>query len=453
VNLHEQHNWIPAELIRKKRDGQVLDEGDIRSFVTGIRNGSVSSEQIAAFTMAIWFMGLNTEEQRNLTFAIRDSGTTLQWPDLPGPVVDKHSTGGVGDMVSFLAGPIVAACGAFVPMISGRGLGHTGGTLDKLESFPGIDVTPDIATFQQWVRERGLAIIGQTPELAPADRRMYAVRDATASVDSIPLIVSSILGKKLCEGLDALVLDIKVGSGAFMPELQRGQQLAREICSVTQSADVPCTAILTDMGQPMAWSAGNALEMREVIDYLSGNRRHPRLHKKVLHISAEMIRLAGLAESTEAALTMVESVLDSGHAAQELEALIAGQGGPHEPLESLAMQLPEADYVKPVFSPVSGFVTEVDVKALGLSVVSLGGGRRLATDHIDHSVGLAEVAEAGQSVGPDEPLAFVHAADESSWQQASEMVKAAYTVGSDKPSTPNPVILGKETVRGKQKNE
>ena len=444
MNAQNKNNVIPAELIRTKRDGLLLDEDQIRSFVSGVRDGSISSEQISAMTMAIWFRGLSTEEQRDLTFAIRDSGVSLEWTDLPGPVVDKHSTGGVGDMVSFMAGPIVAACGGYVPMISGRGLGHTGGTLDKLESFPGVMVSPDISTFQSWVRQRGLAIIGQTPELAPADRRMYAIRDATATVDSIPLIVSSILGKKLCEGLDALVLDVKVGSGAFMPELEKAQSLAREICTVSRSAGVPCSALMTDMDQPMAWSAGNALEMLEVIDYFSGERRHPRLHEKIEHISAEMLRLAGLADSTDSALGIVRTSLDSGTAAEAFENMIAGQGGPHESLRGLARHLPRASVVKPVFSPEQGYVLGVDVKRLGLTVVSLGGGRRQATDHIDHSVGLGEIAVKGQAVGPEEPLAIVHAADENSWQQAEAELLNAYEVGVEQPESNESAILGRD---------
>lgn len=440
-----QNSVIPAELIRAKRDGLVLNTGQIASFVTGIRDGSISSEQISAMTMAIWFRGLSTDEQRDLTFAIRDSGISLEWRDLSGPVVDKHSTGGVGDMVSFMAGPIVAACGGYVPMISGRGLGHTGGTLDKLESFPGIMVTPDIATFQNWVHQRGLAIIGQTPELAPADRRMYAIRDATATVDSIPLIVSSILGKKLCEGLEALVLDVKVGSGAFMPELEQAQTLATEICTVARAARIPCTALLTDMDQPMAWSAGNALEMREVIDYFLGERRHPRLHEKILQISAEMLRLAGLAPDTASALVRVQESLDQGAAAEVFENMIAGQGGPHDSLSDLARHLPMAGHVKPVYPDSTGYVTGVDVKALGLTVVSLGGGRRLATDHIDHSVGLADIAVVGQVVGPDQPLAIVHARDENAWQHARAMVIDAYRIGSDEPPAQESAILGRET--------
>ncbi len=447
VSQHQTAKLRPAELIRKKRDGHCLDANDIRSFVMGIRDGHVGDEQIAAFTMAVWFRGLNTSEQRDLTFAIRDSGITLEWADLQGPVVDKHSTGGVGDMVSFLAGPVVAACGAYVPMISGRGLGHTGGTLDKLESFDGINVTPDIATFRRWVKERKLAIIGQTSELAPADRRIYAVRDATATVDSVPLIVSSILGKKLCEGLDALVLDIKVGNGAFMPEMEKARQLAAEICAVTQSAGLPCSAILTDMNQPMAWTAGNALEMREVIDYLVGERRHPRLHQKVLNVSAEMLRLSGLAETKDEAVSKVQKSLDSGRAAEEFATLIAGQGGPRETIENLAAQLPRAHIARPVFPVRKGFVRRVDVRALGLSVVALGGGRTVASDGIDHSVGLAEVAEVGRVVGPDDPLAEIHAADEASWEETARMVVAAYTIGDEELTEPDPVILGRETVR------
>lgn len=444
VSTEKQKVMIPAELIRIKRDGLALNQEQVQSFIAGVRDGSISSEQISAMAMAIWFRGLSTAEQRDLTFAIRDSGISLKWDDLPGPVVDKHSTGGVGDMVSFMAGPIVAACGGYVPMISGRGLGHTGGTLDKLESFPGVMVSPDIATFQNWVRQRGVAIIGQTPELAPADRRMYAIRDATATVDSVPLIVSSILGKKLCEGLDALVLDVKVGSGAFMPNLEDAQTLAKEICSVSRSAQVPCTALLTDMDQPMAWSAGNALEMHEVIDYFSGERRHPRLHEKVTQISAEMLRLAGLADSTSSALANVQASLDSGSAAEVFENMIAGQGGPHESLLGLARHLPGAAIIKPVFPPAAGHVRSVDVKKLGLAVVSLGGGRRQATDHVDHSVGLGEIAVKGQPVGPEESLAMVHAADENAWLQAESMILDAYEVSDEQPQSQESAILGRD---------
>ncbi len=434
---------IPQEIICRKRDGEALNARDIRAFVNGIAAESVSDEQIAALTMAVWFRGLSVEEQGHLTLAIRDSGATLQWQDLSGPVVDKHSTGGVGDMVSFAAGPIVAACGGFVPMISGRGLGHTGGTLDKLESFPGINVTPDIPTLKQWVRQRGLAIVGQTAELAPADRRIYAIRDATATVDSRPLIVSSILGKKLCEGLDALVMDVKVGNGATLTQPDASFQLAEEICKVAESAGLTCSAILTDMNQPLSRSAGNALEIREILGYLSGDRREPRFHRVTVAISAEMLRLGGLARDTEEGTLMVERVLATGAPAEVFASMIAGQGGPRVPFEQLASQLPSASITRPVFAAESGTVTAIDTRSVGLAVVALGGGRRKAGEQIDHSVGLTEIAGIGEEVDSARPLAVVHAEDESAWQDASERICDAYMIGEGSPNDAGPVILGR----------
>lgn len=435
---------IPAELIRIKRDGKELAQEQIRFFVAGVRDGTISSEHIAAMTMAIWFRGLSTIEQRALTYAIRDSGVSLAWPDIPGPVLDKHSTGGVGDMTSFMIGPIVAACGGYVPMISGRGLGHTGGTLDKLESFAGINVSPEISVFQDWVRKTGLAIIGQTPELAPADSRIYAVRDATATVDSIPLIVSSILGKKLCEGLNALVVDVKVGNGAFMPEMEHSTELARQICAVARSADVACSALITDMDQPISFSAGNAVEIREIIDYFEGKRRHPRLHEKIVQISAEMLRLSGLAADTHSGLAMVEQSLDSGTAAEVFEKMIAEQGGPRDSLANLARHLPEANIVRPFFSETNGYVTSTDITQIGLSVVALGGGRKRASDPVDHSVGLTGLAGMGQEVGVNQPLAIIHARDEDSWEQAASMIADAYGIGEEKPPETGSAIRGSD---------
>lgn len=447
---------IPSEIIRRKRDGEVLDHEEIHAFVLGIASGAVSNEQIAALAMAIWFQGLNTDEQGHLTLAIRDSGTTLKWPDLPGPVLDKHSTGGVGDMVSFAVGPIVAACGGFVPMISGRSLGHTGGTLDKLESFPGINVMPDIDTFQRWVRDRGVAIVGQTEDLAPADRRIYAVRDATSTVASIPLIVASILGKKLCEGLDGLVMDVKVGSGAFMGELEAGRKLAAEICDVAGAAGLACTAVLTDMDQPLSRSAGNALEVREVIDYLAGKRRHPRFHEVACTVASEMLTLGRLADHADEALGIVRNALDSGTAAEKFEAMVAGQGGPRGPLEGLARSLPVAPVSRAVYPDARGFVNRVDKKVLGMTVVMLGGGRRQASDTVDSSVGLQDLAAVGEEVGPDQPLAVIHAASDSDWDSASAMVAAAYRIGDEPPDHHVPVILGRYTdlpETGKEKKD
>ena len=254
--------YLTQELIAKKRDGAALASEEIAALVQGVISETVSDAQIAAFAMAVWFNGMDLDEQRALTLAMRDSGEVLSWEKLGGPVLDKHSTGGVGDLVSLVLGPVVAACGGFVPMISGRGLGHTGGTLDKLESIPGFSTTIGIEQFQQLVQNHGIAIIGQSAKLAPADRRFYAVRDVTATVNSVPLIVSSILSKKLAEGLDALVMDIKLGSGAFMREVGEARKLAQEICRVAMDSGLPCNALITDMHAPLAWSAGYSLEIR-----------------------------------------------------------------------------------------------------------------------------------------------------------------------------------------------
>lgn len=432
---------IPEEIIRKKRDGLVLTEADIRAFVAGVADDSVDNEQIAALAMAIWFQGMNTAEQSALTLAIRDSGISLEWPDLDGPVVDKHSTGGVGDMVSFAVAPMVAACGGYVPMISGRSLGHTGGTLDKLESFPGINVMPELGRFQNWVRERGVAIIGQTAELAPADRRFYAVRGSTATVASRPLIVASILGKKLAEGLDGLVMDIKVGNGAFMRDPAKGVELATEISRVAASSGLRCTAVISDMNQPLAWTAGNAVEIREIIGYLGGKRRHPRLHEVVMRVAAEMLIIAGLAEHEQDAATKLNRALDSGAAAERFELLVAGQGGPAAPLERLARTLPEAAFVRPVQAPARGFVSAIDTRSLGLAVMVLGGGRQHTDDRIDPSVGLEQLPSVGDEVGPDRPLAVIHASGESAWEHARALVERAYSLAEARPER-TPAVLG-----------
>ena len=438
------------ELILKKRDGAALDRAEIAALVTGICDGTVSDAQLAAFAMATWFRGMEPAEQVALTLAMRDSGTVLQWPDIDGPVLDKHSTGGVGDMVSLLLAPIVAACGGFVPMISGRGLGHTGGTLDKLESIPGFQTAPDVDRLRQLVRQNGLAIVGQSDELVPADRRLYAVRDETGTVSSVPLIVSSILSKKLAEGLDALVMDIKSGSGAFVTEPTEARQLAREICRVAHGLGVPCNALITDMHQPLAWSAGNALEVREAIDFLRGDARHPRLQEVVLGLSAELLWLGGLVDDPEAGEAMAVEALNSGRAAERFAAMVRDQGGPANLLEDAAALLPSACVTAPVFPSGSGFVTRIDTRAIGLTVVHLGGGRLRSADRVDPAVGLSALSPVGQAVDPQSPLAIVHAADEAGWAKAAAAVQSAMSVGPERPVT-GPVVHGR--VRGDRLDE
>jgi thymidine phosphorylase len=427
--------YTPSELILKKRDGNALSPGEVEAFVAGICDGSVSDAQLAAFAMATWFRGMNAGEQRALTLAMRDSGTVLAWNDLDGPVLDKHSTGGVGDMVSLILAPIIAACGGFVPMISGRGLGHTGGTLDKLESIPGFATDPGINRLRLLLKQNGLAIVGQSSELVPADRRFYAVRDETATVASVPLIISSILSKKLAEGLDALVMDIKFGSGAFTPEPDQARLLASEICSVARSAGLPCNALVTDMDQPLAWSAGNALEVKEAVGFLRGDGCHPRLREVVLALSGELLSLGRLAKNPEAGQGMAADALASGRAADRFAAMVHGQGGPARLLEDPDGLLPSAPVVRPVFSTGSGFVSRIDTRAIGLAVVQLGGGRLRAGDRVDPAVGLSDLSPVGQVVDPQSPLAVVHAASEDAWEQAAAAVRSAMSVNAEEVST------------------
>ena len=436
--------YMPSEFILKKRDGHALSQGEIRTFVAGICDGTVSDAQLAAFAMATWFRGMDAEEQSALTLAMRDSGTVLEWEDLDGPVLDKHSTGGIGDMVSLILAPVIAACGGYVPMISGRGLGHTGGTLDKLESIPGFTTDPGTDRLRRLVRQNGLAIVGQSAELVPADRRFYAVRDQTATVSSVPLIIASILSKKLAEGLDALVMDIKFGSGAFMPDPDRARRLAHEICIVARAAGLPCNALITDMGQPMAWSAGNALEVREAIGFLRGDDCHPRLQEVVLALCGELLSLGRLAEEPAAGRALASAALASGKAAERFAAMVRGQGGPAGFLEDPDGLLPSAPLVRPVFPSGSGFVAQIDKRAIGLAVVHLGGGRQRDGDTIDPAVGLSALAPVGQAVDPQSPLAVVHAASESAWERAAAAVRSAVTVAAE-PGSASPIVHSRIT--------
>ncbi|GGX92307.1 thymidine phosphorylase [Litchfieldella qijiaojingensis] len=432
---------LPQEIIRRKRDGQALRDEQIRQFIAGIADDSIGDGQIGAFAMAVFLNGMNDDEAVALTTAIRDSGMVLDWTDLdlPGPVLDKHSTGGVGDVVSLVLGPWVAACGGFVPMISGRGLGHTGGTLDKLESIPGYDVAPDNATFRELVRDAGVAIIGQTGSLATADKRLYAVRDVTATVESIPLIVASILGKKLACGLEALVMDVKVGSGAFMPTAAASRELAEAIVSVASGAGTPTAALLTDMNQVLASCAGNALEVHEAVEVLTGQRRNGRLLEVTRALAVEMLLAGGLADSHNAALKQLDSALASGAAAERFERMVAGLGGPADFLARYDDYLPQAPVVRAVHAERSGHVQSMDTRALGMTVVELGGGRLEAEAAIDHAVGLAQVAAIGETVDAERPLALVHARSEADAERAVQQAHDAFVI-SDTVAKPPTLI-------------
>ncbi|HVY98258.1 MAG TPA: thymidine phosphorylase [Dongiaceae bacterium] len=437
---------LPQEIIRKKRDGGTLSEAEIRFLIAGLTSGAVSEGQVAAFAMAVFFRGMEMPERIALTRAMQESGTVLDWRGLhlPGPVIDKHSTGGIGDKVSLMLAPIVAACGGFNPMISGRGLGHTGGTLDKLDSIPGYRSQPDLATFRKVVKDVGCAVIGQTDDLAPADRRLYAIRDVTATVESIPLITASILSKKLAAGLDALVMDVKTGSGAFMAELSGARDLARSIVDVANGAGLRTAALITDMNQALGTSVGNAVEVLEAIDYLTGARREPRLHEVTTALAGELLALGGLAVNAEAGRAKAETALGNGEPAEIFARMVAALGGPRDLMQHPQTYLTAAPVIRPCFPTAGGTISRIDARAVGIAVVGLGGGRRRAEDRIDHRVGLTEVLGIGAEAGPHRPLALIHAASEDAAASAAAELRAAFAV-SEGAAKPGPSVI--ETLR------
>ena len=434
---------LPAEVIRRKRDGAALSGDEIAFLVRGITQGGLSDAQVGALAMALFLRGMDAGERVALTEAMRDSGTVIDW-DLDRPVLDKHSTGGVGDKVSLMLAPIVAACGGAVPMISGRGLGHTGGTLDKLDSVPGYDTTPGVDERRRVVAEAGCAIVGQTADLAPADRRLYAIRDATGTVESIPLIVASILSKKLAAGLDALVMDVKFGSGAFMAERAAAEELARALVEVAGGAGLPTVALLTDMDEVLGTSAGNAVEVLESVDYLTGAAREPRLHEITLALAASLLVQGGLFAAEDAARAAAQDALDSGAAAERFAHMVAELGGPADLLERPSEHLAAAPVRRAVAPERPGVVTGMDCRAVGLVITGLGGNRASEQDRIDPAVGLTAIAPTGAEVGPDRPLAVVHARDEAGADAAEAALRAAVRVG-ERAGDERPAVAGRIT--------
>jgi thymidine phosphorylase len=421
---------LPQEIIRRKRDGAELTADEIAAFARGLVDGAFSEGQVAALAMAFFFRGATLAERTALTLGLARSGTTLSWPDLGGPVLDKHSSGGIGDTVSLSLAPAVAACGGFVPMVSGRGLGHTGGTLDKLDSIPGYRSQPDLDALRRTVREAGCAIIGQTDDIAPADRRLYAVRDITATVESVPLITASILSKKIAAGLDGLVLDVKWGSGAFMATFEAAKELADSLVGVANGAGLRTVALITDMNEPLASVAGNAVEVRYAIDHLTGKRREPRYHEVVLALGAEMLVLSGLATDLEAGRAAIDRAIASGAAAERFARMVVALGGPADLLDHPDRHLARAPVVREVAPAAEGIVTAIDTRALGLCVVGLGGGRKRVEDRIDPAVGLTDLAGVGTEVGRSRPLGRLHARDEASAARAQDEVQRAYRTGA-----------------------
>jgi len=428
--------WLPAEVIATKRDGGALSAEQIQAFVQGLVDGGFSDSQAAALAMAIVCRGMDTAETVALTQAMTHSGQVLRWDEagLRGPVLDKHSTGGVGDKVSLMLAPIVAACGGVVPMVSGRGLGHTGGTLDKLEALSGYQVNPPRAQLLATLRAAGCAIVGAGADLAPADKRLYAIRDVTGTVPSVPLITASILSKKLAAGLQGLVLDVKLGNGAFLPHEAEARALARSLLQVARGAGLACEVLLTDMDQPLGHTAGNALEVAEAIDFLTGAAREPRLAEVTLALSAQLLHLGGLADSLDSARAQAQAALDSGQAAEHFARMVAGLGGPADVLARPG--LGHAPVQQPVPAPRGGVLARVDTPAIGWAVVALGGGRRRPGDHVDPRVGFSAIQPLGTALRAGEPLMQVHAANAADAAAAVAAVQAACHLAE--PGTPLP---------------
>lgn len=417
---------IPQEIIKTKRNGQVLSSAEIQQFVQGLTDDSFSDSQAAALAMAIYLNGMTVPETVALTLAMRDSGTVLNWQGkLNGPVVDKHSTGGVGDKVTLMLAPMVAACGAYMPSIAGRGLGHTGGTVDKLEAIPGYSCTQSLSRIQQLLPELGCVIIGQSSELAPADRRLYGIRDVTATVESIPLITASILSKKLSEGLDALVMDVKVGNGAIMATANDAQALAHSIVNTATGAGVATRALITDMNQILGTTAGNALEVVETLNYLTGKYREPRLHQLTLELGANMLLLGKLYQDKASAIAALEHSLSSGKAAEIFAKMVSALGGPTDLLEKPDNYLAKASVVKAITAPQSGILHFNNTIGLGMAVVRLGGGRSHPAQQIDPAVGFSQILAAGSAVEEGQVIAQVHAATGEQAEHASAEYLAA----------------------------
>ncbi|WP_159945969.1 thymidine phosphorylase [Rhizobium sp. 18065] len=430
---------LPQEIIRRKRDGGALTREEITGFIEGLSNETISEGQVAAFAMAVFFRGMTPDEIVALTLAMRDSGEVLSWAGVGKPIADKHSTGGVGDNVSLMLAPIAAACGLAVPMISGRGLGHTGGTLDKLQSIPGYDVMPSPAIFRRTVDTAGCAIIGQTGDLAPADKRLYAIRDVTATVESIPLITASILSKKLAAGLESLVLDVKFGNGAFMAKPEDAEALARSLVRVANGAGVKTTALLTDMNEPLADCAGNAIEVLNAVEFLKGEKTGTRLEEVTLAFGAEMLINAGVESDASVALARCKQVLASGEAAEIFGRMVSELGGPADFMDKATHYLPRGKIEVPVLADRDGYLAGCDTRGLGLAVVTLGGGRQRPSDAIDHGVGISGFRPLGTQVSKGEPIAFVQANDQASAEQAARTVADCYKISDSKPAA-SPVI-------------
>jgi pyrimidine-nucleoside phosphorylase len=426
------------QLIAKKRDGLELSSAEIHRLVLGFAAGEVADYQMTAFAMAAFIRGMTPDETVAMTLATRDSGRVVDLSSIKLPKVDKHSTGGVGDKVSICLAPLVAACGLAVPMVSGRGLGHTGGTLDKLEGIPGFTVSMPTEQFVQQVKDLGCALIGQTDDIAPADKRLYALRDVTGTVESIPLITASILGKKLAAGIDALVLDVKVGKGAFMKTTKDAKILASSIVRVGKLAKKQVTAFLTPMEAPLGRAIGNAIETAEAFEILH-NRGPDDLRELTLILGTEMLRLGGIGKNEKGARAMLELAMKNGRGAGRMRQIVRAQGGDARTIDE-PDRLPRARHVVPVLATKSGFVTAADALELGLAAVTMGAGRTRADQSVDPRVGIVVTRKPGENVKKGEPIAELHVMELPADEALKKRVAAAFQIGAAAPK-PTPLVL------------
>jgi len=428
------------ELILKKRLGKELTKNEINWFISNLTSNHLSEGQIASLAMAICLKGMTFEERVQLTLAMKNSGKTLSW-DLPGPIIDKHSTGGVGDTVSLILAPVLAACGAYVPMISGRGLGHTGGTLDKFDSIPGYNTSPNEEVLRRVVSKVGCAIIGQTNELAPADKRLYAIRDVTGTVESIDLITASILSKKLAAGLEGLVIDVKCGNGAFMQDFNEASTLAKSLVTVSNESGCKTTALVTDMNQPLSQSIGNSLEVLAAIDILKGSSKDYRLLEVTNSLGVSILCSSNICKNKKEAQLLISSVLSSGKAAEKFSQMISELGGANDFFEKPKNYLTPSNIQKNICCKQSGYVKKINTKNLGNILILLGGGRQKVEDDIDFSVGMKLLIELDTYVEKNQPICTLYARDEESFNIAEKEIIESFEIGESEENFNKKMII------------
>ncbi len=430
---------LAKDLIEKKRNGFDLTKKEINWFIEGLTANKISDEQVGAFAMAVFLKGMTVDEKVSLTEAMRDSGDVISW-GLEGIFADKHSTGGVGDNVSLMLAPGLAACGLQIPMISGRGLGHTGGTLDKFDSIPGYDTEPTIDKFKQVVSDVGCAIIGQTKDMAPADKRLYAIRDVTATVESIDLITSSILSKKLASGLDHLVLDVKVGSGAFMPSLKEARKLAKSLVSVANGSGCPTSALITDMNEPLCTSVGNALEVQAAIEFLLGNEIDNRLWEVTCALGGKLLEKCGIAENFDKGNSLISNVFQNGQALEKFDQMVGALGGPRQLSKTFKTELPKAKFIREVYHKEEGFIGQINTKILGSALQKLGGARARYDDKIDYAVGFDWLMGIGHYISGEQPICRIHANKSELIPIVENEIRLAYQITDKAPKVGESIL-------------